>query len=197
MNDSKSEKYDITKRMIAESLKDLMSRKPLDKITVREIAENCGIHRQTFYYHFPDIESLIEWMYYDAIKILDIDNLDELSWKEVLFYIFGYFDKNKEMFRSILGSVERYRLKGFFGDDIEFLIRNVILKYVSTLEEADEEAVDFLTIFYTGAVAEIFERYILDEIDLKPDVIIDFIALTAESQLKDAKNRCLLKKDAE
>ena len=52
---------DITKRALEASLKKLLLQKPLDKITINDIAEDCGISRMTFYYHFKDIYDLIEW----------------------------------------------------------------------------------------------------------------------------------------
>ena len=48
-----------TKRALAQSLKRLMARKPLSKITISDITEDCGISRMTFYYHFQDIYDLI------------------------------------------------------------------------------------------------------------------------------------------
>ena len=44
-----------TKKAIAGALKELMEEKPISKITVGDIADRCGINRQTFYYHFHDI----------------------------------------------------------------------------------------------------------------------------------------------
>ncbi len=40
---------------IKEAFMRLLNRKPLDKITVKEIVEECGINRNTFYYHYDDI----------------------------------------------------------------------------------------------------------------------------------------------
>lgn len=51
----------ITKRAIEASLKNLLLKKPFDKITINDIAEDCGISRMTFYYHFKDIYDLVEW----------------------------------------------------------------------------------------------------------------------------------------
>ena len=51
-----------TKKAIAFALKDLLSEKPLDKITINDIAEKAEINRQTFYYHFQDIVDLVEWI---------------------------------------------------------------------------------------------------------------------------------------
>ncbi len=41
---------DITKRAISASLKRLLLTKSLNKITIQDIADDCGINRQTFYY---------------------------------------------------------------------------------------------------------------------------------------------------
>ena len=51
----------ITKRALEQSLKNLLLKKPLTKITINDIAEDCGINRITFYYHFKDIYDLVEW----------------------------------------------------------------------------------------------------------------------------------------
>ena len=49
----------MTKRALVASLKDLLAEKPLDKITVTDLTEHCGVNRMTFYYHFKDIYDLV------------------------------------------------------------------------------------------------------------------------------------------
>ena len=49
-----------TKVAIKESIIRLLNRKPLNKITVKEIVDDCGINRNTFYYHYADIRALLE-----------------------------------------------------------------------------------------------------------------------------------------
>ena len=61
----------LTKRALEASLKKLLLKKPLDKITISDIADDCGMNRMTFYYHFQDIYDLIAWSFdEDAEKIL-------------------------------------------------------------------------------------------------------------------------------
>ena len=55
---------------IMESLLKLLDERPLNKITVRDIVDDCGINRNTFYYHFEDMSSLIE-----AIIIREVDRV--------------------------------------------------------------------------------------------------------------------------
>lgn len=52
----------MTKRALEASLKKLLLQKPLTKITISDITEDCGISRMTFYYHFKDIYDLVEWV---------------------------------------------------------------------------------------------------------------------------------------
>ena len=62
----------VTKRALEQSLKNLLLKKPLTKITIGDITEDCGINRMTFYYHFKDIYDLVEWACLeDARRALD------------------------------------------------------------------------------------------------------------------------------
>ena len=49
---------ELTKRALEQSLKNLLLQKPLNKITISDIADDCGINRMTFYYHFKDSRAL-------------------------------------------------------------------------------------------------------------------------------------------
>ena len=60
-----------TKMAIAYALKELVEEKSLNKITIQDIADKCGINRQTFYYHLPNIIDLVEWILYtDAERLM-------------------------------------------------------------------------------------------------------------------------------
>ena len=50
----------FTKKAIKESFIKLLNEKPLAKISVKDIVEDCGINRNSFYYHFQDIPALLE-----------------------------------------------------------------------------------------------------------------------------------------
>lgn len=49
-----------TKDAIAAAFFGLLTERPLSKITVKDIVDRCGINRNTFYYHFEGIPSLLE-----------------------------------------------------------------------------------------------------------------------------------------
>ena len=61
---------DQTKQALAAALKELMAQKPIDKITIHDITERCGIRRQNFYYHFEDVYDLMRWMFSEEVVSL-------------------------------------------------------------------------------------------------------------------------------
>ena len=62
----------LTRKAIMESFLKLLDEQPLNKVSVRDIVEDCGVNRNTFYYHFADIPSLIE-----AIVKDDADRIEQ------------------------------------------------------------------------------------------------------------------------
>ena len=51
-----------TKQDIAIAFLRILERKPFRKITVRNLVEECGVNRTTFYYHYQDIYAIVEWL---------------------------------------------------------------------------------------------------------------------------------------
>ena len=64
-----AEKTD-TRREMGRGLKEML-KEGAEKITVSSLAEYCQIHRNTFYYHFSEIEELTEWIIADDLKETD------------------------------------------------------------------------------------------------------------------------------
>ena len=56
------------KQVIAEALLSMLEERELDKITVKDLVERCGISRQTFYYHFQDLMDVVEWIIEQRIQ---------------------------------------------------------------------------------------------------------------------------------
>ena len=53
----------LTKRALAAAMKELMEQMPFSKISVSNIAEQCGMNRKSFYYHFKDKYDLVNWIF--------------------------------------------------------------------------------------------------------------------------------------
>ena len=67
-------KQEKTKYRLAESVKECMKAAPVDKITVKNIVEGCGVTRQTFYRNFLDKYDLINW-YFDKLVLQSFEQI--------------------------------------------------------------------------------------------------------------------------
>ena len=50
----------FTQKAIKETFIKLLEERPLSEITVKDIVEQCGINRNSFYYHYQDLPTLLE-----------------------------------------------------------------------------------------------------------------------------------------
>lgn len=97
----------FTKQAIKASFLKLLNEQPLNKISVRSIVEDCGINRNSFYYHYRDIPTLIEAIVKDEIDALvaaypTIESLDEC-----VDVAFRFAVENKRAVLHIYHSVNR------------------------------------------------------------------------------------------
>ncbi|MEG0875116.1 MAG: TetR/AcrR family transcriptional regulator C-terminal domain-containing protein [Clostridiales bacterium] len=178
-----------TKIALMNSLKKLMAEKPLNKITIGEIAINCGLNRQTFYYHFKDIYDLIAFMYeQEAILMLRKREGADL-WRNGFLQLFQYIEENKKVCLCVFQSMEREQLKRFFYNDIHDIIKKTIYSAVENKFEISKKYGEFITGFYTLSLASLVESWLNDEIHLSPQEIVDFIDITVGDQIEGALER--------
>ena len=183
----------ITKRAFAASLKKLLKEKPLDKIKITDLTEDCGVNRQTFYYHFKDIYDLLEWVYTDdATKALDGKKTYD-TWQEGYEHIFQYIINNKEFVVSTFNSLSREFLerylyneayilligvveekaaeipvrekdKSFIADFYKYGFVGIVLDWIKKgMKEEPKEIIGRLNILITGNIQKAFEGYRTDK----------------------------------
>ena len=164
-----SEASESAKREICAALKVLMAQKPLNKITVAEIMQSCGMARQHFYYHFEDIYDAVRWMFDQEAVALLRKHEGVMLWQDGLLQLFQYLQENRAVCLCALHSMSREHLKRFFQTDIHAIIQNTIQRIVMELDcQASDREVDLLTRFYVGALVSMIEEWLLGEIQEPP-----------------------------
>lgn len=98
----------ITKKALAQSLKELGATKILDKITVADITDHCGVNRQTFYYHFNDKYELLSWIYTQDLFLPLTQDLTFENWGEKLVQLFRYMKQQKSFFMNTIKSSNNF-----------------------------------------------------------------------------------------
>ena len=102
----------ITKLALEAALKKELLTKSLDKITINELAEDCGISRMAFYYHFKDIYDLVEWVCVeDGTKALQGKKTYE-NWQEGFCQIFEAVQENKPFIMNVYRCVVEEKCTG-------------------------------------------------------------------------------------
>ena len=126
----------ITKRALEQSLKNLLLKKPLTKITINDIAEDCGINRMTFYYHFKDIYDLVEWSCLeDARRALDEKKTYE-TWQQGLLQIFEAVQDNKPFILNVYRCVHGEQVEKYLQPLVDRLLLDVINEEVGEMQRS-------------------------------------------------------------
>ena len=129
----------VTKRALEASLKKLLLEKPLHKITVSDITDDCGINRMTFYYHFKDIYDLVEWSCEeDASRALAGKKTYE-TWQQGLLQIFEAVRQNKPFILNVYHCVDREQVERYLRPLVDHLILGVIDEQSAAMTVRDED----------------------------------------------------------
>lgn len=93
---------DSTKQAIVSGIKELVSKKNFDKVSVTEISNICNINRNTFYYHFTDKYDVIDWIFQTEINPVISPYISDNKWAECIIALCKHFENEKAFYTSAL-----------------------------------------------------------------------------------------------
>lgn len=175
----------ITKKALAKSLKSLMKKSTLDQITVKDVAADCGVNRQTFYYHFRDIYDLIEWIYnMEAVESIAMHK-SYGTWQQGFLIIFEYVGNNLEFCTNCFNSLGREPLDRFLYNSTFNLLIGVVNEVAEGTAVKEHER-RFIANFYCYAFIGIMTQWIREGARENPRNIIDELNRLIEGDIKKA-----------
>lgn len=137
----------ITKHALAESLKKLLLKKPLNKITINDLTTDCGISRMAFYYHFKDIYDLVEWACLEESRKALQGKKTYDTWQEGLLQIFEAVYENKPFIINAYNAVSREQIENFLFQLTHDLIMGVVEEQARSTSLTQEQK-SFIADFY-------------------------------------------------
>ena len=175
-----------TKLALASSLKKLLQKKFLDDITVKELVEDCEVNRQTFYYHFQDIYDLLQWfLEHEAGAALEGAG----DWREALLAAFRYIqDQHMVVYHVYRSGGRDHLLDCPFRSLARAVARFDLQSRAGTLPLSDGDR-DFLTDFYTYALAGIMAQWFAGDMREPPGELAGRLSRLLESALPRAVER--------
>ncbi|GEM_PF-212404 len=197
----------FTKKAIIDSFIELSKTEPIEKITVTMISKHCGINRNTFYYYFQDVYSLMEEIIYSkSEKLFPAElQLGDDGWINILRFMGIYAKKNEAFIRNMYQSMGRDAFGDYMVDLAYHPARNYIDKFVEdmykeerlslTQDEKDRAAYLFAKMFSETTVDWIRGKRGADPVKTMEDAVIMFDGVAqaillnmAKSHLKNKEN---------
>ena len=123
----------FAKREIKNSFIKLLTERPISQITVKDIVEDCCVNRNSFYYHFQDIPSLLEEIIVEMTAKV-IENLpEESTFEEKVTAALQEINLNKRMIYHIYGSSNRE----FYEKQLMKICEHVTRTYIRSREYSE------------------------------------------------------------
>lgn len=182
-----------TQAIIMQAFMDLLTQKPLDKITVKDIIEEADINRNTFYYYYENIPDLLDAFFaYELQKFSESTEKTDSFAKEYLRACASIRD-NRRAIHHIYLSENRELISNYLKKAsqlfVERFVREAAAPYCLS-----EEGIDYVMRLYSYSVLGITMRWIQQDAPLDPNlpellestfkasvdgIIRDYIAFTA------------------
>ncbi|MBR1384522.1 MAG: TetR/AcrR family transcriptional regulator [Ruminococcus sp.] len=156
---------------IKRSFVSLLEERALKSITVRDIVEGCGLNRNTFYYHFKDIPSMIEEIIEETAAGIISEHNALSSLEDCLKVAVQFAVKNKKAILNLHRSSNREVYEGYVMRISEHLVKQYICS-TNASELLDEDEKRLVVIAYKCVLF----GFIIDWLDggMKRDVLSEF-----------------------
>ena len=150
----------LTQKMIMDVFLQLLKKKNLDKITVREIVDRCDINRNTFYYHYSDIfdlfDALICSSFTDAAPLLGSPE----TRGECIRSISSFMEKNKSALRNSCNSSAYPLLYDRLSTFFDTLFLSMMRLDQKRFDEINDESIKFGVHFFRCAAIGLMKDWL-------------------------------------
>lgn len=181
----------LTKRALADSLKKLLSRRPMDRITVQDVTDDAAVSRKTFYYHFHDIYDLMEWLVVDECSHFGSPANGSVDWICEVADVLNYARENRGWVLNVYQSVEREQLERILHKIIGPYVENGFDQAVNGRPVVEEDR-KFALAIYTHGITGIFLDWV--SAGMRSDTVFleDNLAHLFQNSLAGIAERCVV-----
>lgn len=172
-----------TKKAIMESFSKLIEEQPLDRITVKSIVEDCGVTRNTFYYHFEDIYALAKETLLERLQLTTAEYGFAADWDSFLLLMSRQLSKNKRTLRHLFRSSKSAEL-GRFLSDLVSVAMNHLFDYLAEGKEVAPESRQLIIDFYRFSLTGIAEHWLNNTLDTEK--LVHQISLLLQGGMRQA-----------
>ena len=103
--------YSPTKKLIADTMAEMIKSQPFDSITITDLVDRCNVSRQTFYYHFSDLLDVLELLINRKVESVIEECNKTTNLKDSIKIMLEAGLKNQKIIHLILDSRLRGRIE--------------------------------------------------------------------------------------
>ena len=176
---------ETTEDVLIDALNVILEKKPIDKITVKDIVSECNLTRQTFYNHFSDIYGLVEYYAKENANELLGSFSDYDTWQKVFYAVMSAMRAHKSIIQNVYQSVYRDLMEKYIYKVIYSYIIDVVEKKAEGMV-VDQKHKDFIAHFYSLAFIALILEWIMDNMRADPQEIVDQTGVLVHGDFKKA-----------
>ena len=177
-------KRKTAKELLAESFRELAETKAIDKITIRDITDNCGYSSATFYRQFRDKYDLIAWAYSrDLERIMEQIAYDETSWRQTLIDAARYYSAHKEYLANLLLHTTGYDAFVRNMTEINYQSLRQAVRRSAEVSETDEKTEMLIRLYVFGTV-QLTCEWIVGRYEASPERLAEVYELALPEALR-------------
>lgn len=164
--DTEIKKGEKSRYRLARSMKECMRHASVESITVKQITENCGLTRQTFYRNFLDKYDLINW-YFDKLLMKSFEHMGQgKTIYDALVKKFTYIKEEQNFFAAAFRYDSQNSLREHDFELILAFYENLIKEKTGRMPE---EQVHFLLEMYCQSSIYMTVQWVLGEVKTTPE----------------------------
>lgn len=158
----------FTKQAIYASFQKFLNEKPLDKITVKDLVEDCGINRKTFYYYFQDIYDLARQFFQeDLLRIRETLPPETHTWFDALKACFEYLYENRKITLHVFHSLGYEKISDLVYETSLFYLPRLIPQWAENSSLSGEE-IQMIASCASETTASMATRWIRSGMEIPP-----------------------------
>lgn len=177
-----------TKLKMGEALKKLVNYKAFSKITVGDIVTECGLNRNSFYYHFENMFDLLYWTYDQEIQnIVTAFQNANADYTQSFEFILSYIDQNINLCQAAYESLGENDLENMIERDLKIFLTVSVAHITDELKiEISEDYKNFLIFNFSPMVRFQIVWYIRYNDKLDKPRFLEYIKTTFYNSLTSA-----------
>ena len=180
----------FTEKAIKQTFIRLLGERPLDKITVKDIIDACGVNRSTFYYYFQDIYDLLNSIFESETQAIVESHIEYESWGDGIKEAMKFVLENRKAVLHIYRSVNKEELLKYLSTMADSFVMDAVRTQAKDMQ-VDEDSIRLIADVYKSGFLGLVTKWLEEGVQSEPMEIVDKIVFLLDGNMKRMLERSM------